>query len=218
MTATKRKPKPITANPLFPFVTALWSATFLGLGSFAVAPALLEGPVVALGVPALVPAAAPPLGFTARVIFALAMLGVGAIAGYLIGRLLGREKVEAPVRMRGLGKSADEAATFEVCRPINAVEDLGEPLDAPVTDEAPLRRRALSLKEESPFAAPSQSAPLPGGMPWERAPVPESEAVLLEAVPAETMLPQSMAVVDPLALDLLFEEANAAGHEPFTPA
>ena len=222
MTATKRKPKPITANPMFPFVTALWLATFFGLGSFAVAPALLEGPVAALGIPALVPAAAPPLGFTARVMFALAMMGFGAVAGFVVGRLLGREKIEAPVRMRGFGKSASEAKALETCRPINAVEDLGEPLDAPVTDEVPPRRRALSLQEESPFADLAESAPLPGGMAWERAPVPEAgtvdaEAGVLEAVLTDHMHPPSLAVVDPLALDLLFEEASAAGHQPFTP-
>lgn len=212
MTATKRKPKPITANPMFPFVTALWFATFFGLGSFAVAPALLEGPVAALGIPALVPAAAPPLGFTARVMFALAMLGVGAVAGFVVGRLLGREKIEAPVRMRGLGKSASEPATFEVCRPINAVEDLGEPFDASVTDEVPLRRRALSLQEESPIAVSAESAPLSGVVARERAPATESETGI-----ADALHPQLMAAVDPLALDLLFEEASAAEHQPFTP-
>lgn len=208
MTATKRKPRPITANPLFPLVTALWAATFLGLGSFAVAPALLEGPVVALGIPALVPAATPPLGFTARVMFAIAMMGIGAIAGYAIGRLMGREKVEAPVRMRGFGKAAREESTFETCRPINAAEDLGAPLDALVAEEVPLRRRALNL--DSSLESPADA------MPWdlEPAPQPASEFVSTRYdVSPDVALDTTMA--DPLALDLLLEEAGAVDHVPF---
>lgn len=156
VTATKRKPQPITAHPMFPFVTGLWLATGLGFGSFALAPALLEGPVVALGIPALVPAAAPPLGFTARALVALIMLIVGAVAGYMIGRRIGQPKAEAPVRMRSVGEPAGrrralgeshaadvQVAEVEVNTPaaesprhsIMAVEDLGAPLDAPFEHE-----------------------------------------------------------------------------------
>lgn len=218
MTATKRKPKPITANPLFPLVTALWAATFLGLGSFAVAPALLEGPVVALGIPALVPAAAPPLGFTARVMFAIAMMGVGALAGYAIGRLMGREKAEAPVRMRGFGKAAREESTFETCRPINAAEDLGAPLDAPVAEHVPLRRRALNL--DSPLEPPVDHASLSGAMPWDIEPAPSFTPELPpEFARAQFDAPADAApdttLPDPLALDLLLEEASTVDHAPF---
>lgn len=217
MTATKRKPKPITANPMFPLVTALWFGTFLGLGSFAVAPALLEGPVVALGIPALIPAAAPPLGFTARILLALMMLIGGAVAGFLIGRWLGREKVAAPVRTRAFGKGASES-TFEVCRPINAIEDLGEPLDTPVAADVPLRRRALSLNAESPLAMPAESAPLPGALPWERAEQdagPDTGQDDAMAEPAEFARPHADHAADPLALDTFLEEAHALGQVPF---
>lgn len=190
MTATKRKPKPITANPLFPFVTALWLATFLGLGSFAIAPALLEGPVVALGIPALVPAAAPPLGFTARVMFALALMGLGAVAGYIVGRMLGREKVAEPVRTRGFGKAASAEPAVESRRPINAAEDLGAPLDSPVENDVPLRRRALALNDESQIAAPADVDQL-------HQPYPAVDA-------------------DPLSLDLFLEEANAFEPAPLS--
>ena len=203
MTATKRKPKPITANPMFPFVTALWFATFLGLGSFAVAPALLEGPVVALGIPAIIPAAAPPLGFTARVALALLMMGGGAIAGFLVGRWLGREKVAAPLRTRAFGKASHDAA-FVVPRPINPAEDLGEPLDSPIVEDMPLRRRALSLTEEPQLAMPTESAPLPGGLPWEQySPV----AVAPSTPEGSRHLSQA---VDPLGLETFLEEAHGS--------
>lgn len=213
MTVTKRKSKPATAHPMFPLVTALWVATLLGLGSFAVAPALLEGPVVALGIPALVPAAAPPLGFTARLLFALAMMGAGGVAGYALGRAIGRGKVEAPVRARGFGKPAQDTG-FEPRRPINPTEDLGEPLDAPVAQDMPLRRRALSLQDESQLSMPAESAPLPGFLPWEHAA--NADAAHTDETGDEQresdftqFAPQPSAVPDPLALDLLFEDAQS---------
>lgn len=156
MTAPKRKPQPITAHPMFPFVTGLWMATGLGLGSFVMAPALLEGPVVALGIPALVPAAAPPLGFTARALVALIMLIVGAVAGYAIGRRIGRPRAATPAPVRGAAEGAGrrrallereaerEAVTeSDAGNPvadaprhaIMAAEDLGVPLDAPFEAE-----------------------------------------------------------------------------------
>ncbi|MES2301999.1 MAG: hypothetical protein V4521_08015 [Pseudomonadota bacterium] len=210
MTATKRKPKPITANPMFPLVTALWFGTFLGLGSFAVAPALLEGPVVALGIASVIPAAAPPLGFTARILLALLMLGGGAVAGFLIGRWLGREKIAAPVRTRAFGKGTAEPS-FEVRRPINAALDLGDPLDTPVADDVPLRRRALSLNEEPQLSMPAESAPLPGALPWERA----DELDAGESEPEHPVMPHAEVAADPLALETFLEEAHALGGEPF---
>lgn len=221
MTVTKRKPKPTTAHPMFPFVTALWFATFLGLGSFAVAPALLEGPVVALGLPALVPAAAPPLGFTARLLFALAMMGLGAIAGYLVGRAMGRSKVEAPVRTRGFGRQASsetQAQTgFEARRPINPSEDLGEPLDAPIAQDVPLRRRALSLHDESQLSTPFESAPLPGLLPWEVTAQEAEPEPAAQPEPAPVARALQTTPADPLALDLLLEDAQTFGEASYEP-
>lgn len=197
MTATKRKPKPITAHPLFPVVTALWFATFFGLGSFAIAPTLLEGPVVALGIPALIPAAAPPLGFTARVMLALAMLIAGGAIGYMLGRKLGPRAAVAAPRKRAAGgfsrRNSESPASEAPRRPLNPAEDLDEPsLDAPSAEPAPFRRRSLSLSEDSQLHMPSELAPLPGGhLPWER----------------ETRSAQGSSE-DPLALDLLLEDAQ----------
>lgn len=203
VTATKRKPKPITAHPLFPVVTALWFATFFGLGSFAVAPALLEGPVVALGIPSLIPAAAPPLGFTARVMFALAMLVAGGATGYIVGRRLGPQAASAAPRKRaaaGFARRNSRSVEAEAPRrPLNPAEDLDEPaLDAPVDDPVPLRRRSLSLSDEGQLHMPSELAPLPGTyLPWEQA-----TSVAPEPAPHGT-------TDDPLALDTLLENAQA---------
>ncbi len=211
VTATKRKPKPITANPLFPLVTALWFATLLGLGSFATAPALLEGPVVALGIPAWIPAAAPPLGFTTRAIFAVAMLGLGAVFGYNLGKFLGRDKTASPVRARGPGKKDSAAASAQAWRPINANEDLGAPLDAPVTDAAAPRRRALTQSDEAPVAA----TPAFIASPTDHAPV-FKERQEFQPSAADNTAPPSDKVADPLGLDLFLEEASATEPAPFT--
>ena len=201
MTATKRKPKPITAHPMFPVVTSLWFAAFFGLGSFAVAPSLLEGPVVALGIPAIVPAAAPPLGFTARVLLALGLLLLGAIIGFVAGRKLAPREA-APVRRRDMSAArrqrSDEAAdrSDEPRRVLNPAEDLGEPLDAPAEDlVAPLRRRALSLADEGQPQVPAEDAPLPGYLPWEN---------------ASPAYPPVARDEDPLALEGLLEAAAGA--------
>lgn len=213
MTATKRKPKPITANPLFPLVTALWFATLLGLGTFATAPALLEGPVVALGIPAWIPAAAPPLGFTTRMIFAVAMLGLGAVLGYNLGKFMGRDKTASPMRARGPGKKDGADASAQAWRPINAKEDLGAPLDAPVADEASPRRRALTQSDEAPVIA----TPAFMASPTENAPVFKERQEFQPSTADNTGLPLDK-VADPLGLDLLLEEASATEPAPFKAA
>lgn len=86
---------PVAAHRLFPAIVALWFAALLGIGSLVVPPEKLSALVSALGLPKLIHAAAPPLGFTARALLALVMAGVGVIAGLVIGlRVAGRHKVE----------------------------------------------------------------------------------------------------------------------------
>ncbi|WP_062787089.1 hypothetical protein [Novosphingobium capsulatum] len=98
MTKTKRKAgakaKPITAHRLFPALAALWFAALFGLASFAVPVELLQRVVVASGLPHLVAAAAPPLGFTARALVALLLTGLGGVIGLALGlRLAARHRV-----------------------------------------------------------------------------------------------------------------------------
>lgn len=241
----KRKQKPITKHPMFPYVTALWFATFAGLGSFAIAPSLLEGPVVALGLPAVLPAATPPLGFTARVLLALGLFVIGAVAGLLAGRALARDKTAEPRRTRDFSRAARDAATetaprgeFEPRRPLNPLEDLGEPLDAAGPVEAPQRRRPLTVADDNALAMPFESAPLPGALPWDNpasAPFAEPAAsdesgpfagagpfvahAHVEDAPGRDgppVLPGHAFVDasnDPLALDQLIEQASAAAFD-----
>ena len=97
-----RNTRPLSTHRAFPAMVGLWFAALLGLGSFVVPPSSYEGLVQASGIASLIPAAAPPLGFTAR----LAISGAAALAGLLVGlfvasrirrtRALAWQKAEAP--------------------------------------------------------------------------------------------------------------------------
>ena len=95
---TKPATVAITAHRLFPAIVALWFAALLGIGSLAIAPEMLSALVGALGIAKVIPAAAPPLGFTARGLLALAMGGVGVIVGMMIGSRIARPQPVQPLR------------------------------------------------------------------------------------------------------------------------
>ncbi len=179
MANTKRKPtkgKPISSHPLFPAVVALWFGALFGLGSLAIRPTLIEGLVLKTGLDLVVPAAAPPLGVTARILIALIMASLGAAIGAALAVRATRPKAEVRERKRTAanpGAAAEaEAALWNsrnvytdgpVFRPISAHEELGEALDSPGLLAG--RRRALAVEhEERPFE-PHDFAPLPGGEP-----------------------------------------------------
>lgn len=119
--------QPITGHRLFPALVALWFAALLGLGSFVVPATLIERASSAAGLAALVPAAAPPLGLTARLLIAGVMTMVGVVAGLVLALRLRPRPVEV-VRRRGA-----------VARTYEEVEDV-----EPVQDEAP----ALATQED----------------------------------------------------------------------
>ena len=113
---------PLAAHPAFPFIVALWFAALLGLGSLVVPVPVIERIVVATGIAGIVPAATPPLGFTARALMALAFTFGGAMAGLLIARQVAKANNAAPVtRMRTPLTNADR-------KPIFAHAELGEAL------------------------------------------------------------------------------------------
>lgn len=177
MANTKRKPgnrKPITSHPLFPAVVALWFGALFGLGSLAIRPSLIESLVLKTGIDLIIPAAAPPLGVTARILIALVMASAGAALGVSMALRLGRPKTVVRERKRNAANpgaaASREAAMWNqrdvftdgpARRPISAHEELGDALDA----ASPLvgRRRSLAVEhEEMPFQ-PQEFAPLPGG-------------------------------------------------------
>jgi hypothetical protein len=129
-----------------------------------VAPAdLIERLVGATGLPSLLPAAAPPLGLTARI--ALAAIGALAVFGlvFVLLRLLDRtglEKTEAPV-FEPVDEEApklrrrDVHPDAPVRRPISAARDLGEPAPPP----APRAPAPIFVAEPEPGQEPVAAQP-----------------------------------------------------------
>lgn len=171
--AAKGRPqaaKPITSHQLFPAVVALWFGALFGLGSLAIRPTLLEAVVMKSRIDLIIPAAAPPLGITARMLIALAMAAIGATIGVVIARRMARPKQELRQRKRG-ARSQDSAADLPAYR-----TDYAAPSPVSVHDEIDLgeeaggllagrRRAALAIEHEEAEFVPHEMAPLPGGTP-----------------------------------------------------
>lgn len=166
--------RPITAHPLFPAVVALWFGALFGLGSLAVRPSLLESVVIASRIDLLVPAAAPPLGVTARILMALGMAALGAVIGIVIARRMTRPKVEVRQRKR-TGVARDEAPLqyrardahpdAPARRPISINDELGADGADFGTGVLSGRRRSLAVELPEQAFVPHDMAPLPGGAP-----------------------------------------------------
>jgi hypothetical protein len=236
VTKQKRKTanaKPLTGNPLFPAVVALWFGALFGLGSLAVRPSLLEGLVLKSHIDLIVPAAAPPLGITARILLALILAAFGATLGIMLSRRLTRPKVEVHERKRGARdlaansprvRSRDAHPDAPARRPISAHEELGGE-HALEQDRAPSgpgmlanRRRALAIIHDEPQYVPKDLAPLPGEnviQPLDLAalalpadPLPQAAVVAPElAAPAASALDWSNA--SPVAIPTMSEPVRA---------
>ena len=174
MAKQKRKApasKPVTQHQLFPAVVALWFGALFGLGSLAVRPGLVEELVIKSRIDLIVPAAAPPLGVTARMLIALCLAALGAMIGAVIGRRLARPKVEARERKRS-NLATPAAAPVARYQQADALEVSATPAN---------RRRALAIEEEEAKFVPLDLAPLPGGAPQ----VLDIAAIKLDLNPAE---------------------------------
>ncbi|WP_088309212.1 hypothetical protein [Novosphingobium sp. B 225] len=169
--APKGKPqasKPITSHQLFPAVVALWFGALFGLGSLAVRPSLIESLVMKSRIDLIVPAAAPPLGITARMLIALVLAAIGAVLGVMIARRSARPKVEQRQRKRGV-RSGDAAASGYASRsghaaPLSVHDEIGPDAESGGV-LAGRRRGALAIEQEEPEFVPHEMAPLPGGAP-----------------------------------------------------
>ena len=196
MSSSKTRPsKPsIVAHRWFPKFIGVWFAALFGLCSLAVAPEVLERIVTTLGIDRIVPAAAPPLGETARLLLAMGMAGVGEIAGLVIGGWLaashrrselhprsdelGERDAVDPIVMPAV-RARDRHADAPPRKPLSAIDDLGDnhkdvrpsahadALDLAICD-------ASSVEQVSPLSAPESA-------PNEAVPVP---VALIEPAPA----------------------------------
>ena len=226
----------IVAHPWFPKLIGLWFAALFGLCSLALAPELLERIVSTLGIDRIVPAAAPPLGQTARLLLALGMAGVGEIAGLVLGARLAAGHRSEPVRRHRPKSAASETGESDDApqlrgrdrhpdaparKPLSATSDLGDNLaSAPGENQGgidtALRRRALASEaqhEPRPFF---EVAPLPGG---EWPPVAAEETREMPQTAPEVS-PAASFVVDRSEPDEVFDLGQfdaPCGDEPAAP-
>lgn len=134
--AEDRKPArgntPVTWHPLFPAMLAVWFGALFGLGVLAVRTALLEAAVLSLGIDRLIPAAAPPLGVTARILLALAFALTGAAIGGAIGLAMARSRPD------NVARRAEAAAAREAAREAKAAEAPVVPAESAAEPGEPL--------------------------------------------------------------------------------
>lgn len=166
---SRKQPKgkmPISRHPLFPAIVALWFGALFGLGSLAVGPQALENVVTATRIDAVIPAVAPPLGITARILLALAMAGIGGAIGARLARLIASPNAAPQPRRRATGAPAPVPGAlmrsdYADEEPSTGTATEAEPLAAPGFPA--LKRRALALSEEPAPLDIHEAAPLPGG-------------------------------------------------------
>lgn len=170
MTAKTKKKAPITGHPAFPVTVALWFAALFGMGSLLVQPGLLESLVLAIRLDRLIPAAAPPLGFTARTLVAVLLAGTGGLIGFAVGRAIrgsaGAPRREAPAQSVQRGRAAAPAPAAEAPAGVQAMAGPADDNDDLARLEAaregiPPRRRGLhtqlvadTFADPAPMQAP----------------------------------------------------------------
>ncbi|WJY19410.1 hypothetical protein QQS45_04045 [Alteriqipengyuania flavescens] len=227
----------VATHPAFPAIVALWFAALLGIGFLVLPAALLEGVIAATGLPAIVPAAAPPLGLTARMLLGGTAALVGAILGFLLARkVAGMQSAPKAPKVRRVA----ETRGLAVPRPLNVDEIEADRIEspAPADDEPaertdprefgratlPGRRRALAVTDES--STPSEflyTVPVPGGEFGEDATGPAGPQDIVEAMVSSDPEPAApMAMADPVGAFARPQPApalpvgmSAAADEPF---
>jgi hypothetical protein len=155
-------------------LAALWFAALFGLGSLAISSAALGALVTVIGLPALVPAAAPPLGFTAHVLVALLLTMAGGGLGLVLGLRLrprtaaaARPDAPAPLAYEDFNggvkkmRARDAHPDAPPCRPLVLTEAFDQPA-GPAAEEpaAPrLRRKPAQGGSEARASRPYQWMP-----------------------------------------------------------
>ncbi len=117
-TPSKRKAAAVQtsvfAHRLFPGLCALWFAALFGLGALVASGEALGALVMHLHLPAILPAAPPPLGLTARLVLGLGFAGLGGAIGLAIGVVLsirtGGVKPDRPIRAAAAPARQDQPA------------------------------------------------------------------------------------------------------------
>lgn len=114
----------MTHHPIFPVLIAIWFAALFALASFAIPTWRLESWSIASGIDTVIAAAAPPLGHTARLLFALLCAAIGGASGAMIGKAFAEP---TPARPRAPSATAPDW-------PLAALEEAGAAPLAPLVE------------------------------------------------------------------------------------
>ncbi len=178
---TRSAKPPISAHPAFPAIVALWFSALLGLGSLILPLTMVEQFVTATGLAEMIPALAPPLGFTVRGAIAISGAILGAIIGFAIARAMRKSSSKAP----------EGRKRMPVRQPINAHADLGENgFDGDQAENS--RRRSLIAEEDLADDQHGDLSTIPGQalVLEETAEEPaQEEEIIVEEVELETDMP-----------------------------
>lgn len=163
---THRSP-PISRHPLFPAIVALWFAALVGFGSFALSTSLIERAILAAGIDGVIPAAAPPLGITARLLLGLSLGAAGGAIGWAVARRLAQaQNAPAPQVFSVYDSDLEQERlpwpSMEQQSPAEPAAPILDPasLSAGAADEAPPGRIAPEPEPEPTAAQRIASASL----------------------------------------------------------
>ncbi|MFC4294439.1 hypothetical protein ACFO0A_05125 [Novosphingobium tardum] len=150
---------------MFRVALATWCAAVMGLGSLALAPPVLERIVGVTGIAGLIPAAAPPLGVTARLLFAGLCASAGALAGVLIAHGSQTRVAEARVstKSENVPLAIADATIEDQCKANwTSDEDDREAVSLAIEEPGPAAA-AVTPPRAAPACrpAPKAAAPLP---------------------------------------------------------
>jgi hypothetical protein len=163
-----REVRLLLAHPLFPVFAALWFAALFGLGSLAISSNTLGAVIVKTGLPAIIPATAPPLGFTAHALLALILAIAGGAIGTAIGMAIQRRL-----------PNQEPAPIYAPLRRSSAATP-APPRAQPATPEAPKVR----ARDAHPDAPP-------------RRPLDLTDALVADAIPRAPAVPEVAAAPAP---------------------
>jgi hypothetical protein len=148
---------PISLHPAFPMIVALWFAALLGLGSLMIPAPLIERLIAASGISAIIPQAAPPLGFKARFVLSIAATLGGGLVGLIIARKVAgvhRREAPSPRFAQTVARSGVNAR-----RPISAHDELGH---IGLDGSSARARRSLAIEVDEGPSELFTAAALPG--------------------------------------------------------
>ncbi|MFA7585174.1 MAG: hypothetical protein WCY11_03120 [Novosphingobium sp.] len=149
----------ITRHRLFPIMVAVWFGALFALGILVLRPAVIEAMVARAHLVTVPPAAAPPLGMTARLLLALGLGLIGAVAGYGAGRMLARPS-------RALQSSAKDVDFAGAAADLPTIPTVPiQPQAAEAEAVATRRRRPLAIASDLGPRFDEECAPLPGSAP-----------------------------------------------------